>query len=96
MRRIKRYIQHPKMNGLLPAPQELHSALEDLYKYPLQETARDTLNRQLRSGISDELLAALVIDLRADNRLCQVHEHQEVQEPQIICSLGLFESIGTG
>jgi hypothetical protein len=81
---------------LFPAPPELHGALEDIYKYPLQETARDTLNRQLRSGISDEQLTALVIDLRADNRLCQVHEQEEPQEPQIICSLGLFEATDTG
>ena len=80
-------------NTLFPAPPELHSALEEIYKYPLQETARDTLNRQLRSGINDEQLAALVIDLRAENRLCQVHERlEEVREPQIICSLGLFDS----
>ena len=50
----------------------------------------------MRSRISDEQLASLVIDLRADNRLCQVHEHLESQEPQIICSLGLFESTDTG
>ena len=83
--RLKEYIDTIQPT-LFPAPPELHSALEDLYKYPLQETARDTLNRQLRSGISDDQLAALVIDLRADNRLCQVHEQGEVQEPQIICS----------
>jgi len=93
--RLKGYIDKIQPT-LFPAPPELHNALEDIYKYPLQGTARDTLNRQLRSGISDELLAALVIDLRADNRLCQVHEHLEVQEPQIICSLGLFESTDAG
>jgi superfamily II DNA or RNA helicase len=93
--RLKGYIDTIQPT-LFPAPPELHNALEDIYKYPLQGTARDTLNRQLRSGISDEQLAALVIDLRADNRLCQVHEHLEVQEPQIICSLGLFESTNTG
>src|SRR6266566_4976051 len=92
--RLKEYIDYIQPT-LFPAPPELHSALEDIYKYPLQETARDTLNRQLRSGISDEQLAALVIDLRADNRLCQVHEQREAQEPQIICSLGLFESTET-
>ncbi len=92
--RLKEYIDKTQPT-LFPAPPELHSALEDIYKYPLQETARDTLNRQLRSGISDDQLAALVIDLRADNRLCQVHEQLEAQEPQIICSLGLFESTDT-
>ncbi len=93
--RLKEYIDKTQPT-LFPAPPELHSALEDIYKYPLQGAARDTLNRQLRSGISDDQLAALVIDLRADNRLCQVHEQLEAQEPQIICSLGLFESTDTG
>lgn len=93
--RLKGYIEKTK-NMLFPPLPELHSAPEDIYKYPLQETARDTLNRQLRSGMSDDQLAALVIDLRADNRLCQVHEQLEVQEPQIICLLGLFESTDTG
>ena len=64
---------------------------EEIYRYPLQETARDTLNRQLRSGIDDDQLASLVINLREDNHLCQVHEQTEPEEPQIICSLGLFE-----
>ena len=88
--RLKEYVDKTKAT-LLPAPPELHSALEDIYQYPLQETARDTLNRQFRSGIDDDQLATLVIDLREDNRLCQVHEQLEAQEPQIICSLGLFE-----
>ena len=39
----------------------------------------------------DEDLANLVIALRDANRLCHVQEEsEEVQEPQIICSLGLF------
>jgi superfamily II DNA or RNA helicase len=89
--RLKQYIEKTK-DTLFPPPSELYSALEEIYRYPLQETARDTLNRQLRSGIDDEQLASLVINLREDNRLCQVHEQEEPQEPQIICSLGLFES----
>jgi superfamily II DNA or RNA helicase len=88
--RLKAYIEKTK-DTLFPASPELTGALEEIYKYPLQETARDTLNRQLRSGISDEQLASLVIDLRAENHLCHVHEQQEPQEPQIICSLGLFD-----
>ena len=59
--RLKEYIDTIQPT-LFPAPPELHSALEDIYKYPLQETARDTLNRQLRSGISDEQLAHLTAD----------------------------------
>jgi len=90
--RLKQYIEKTK-DTLLPPPPELYSAIEEIYRYPLQEMARDTLNRQLRSGIDDDQLANLVINLREDNRLCQVHEQSEPQEPQIICSLGLFEPI---
>lgn len=87
--RLKAFIDATQHTLFPPSP-ELHSALEEIYKYPLQETARDTLNRQLRSGVSDEQLASLVIDLRADNRLCQIQEQQEPEEPRIICSLGIF------
>ena len=88
--RLKQHVENTK-DTLLPPPPELYSAMEEIYRYPLQETARDTLNRQLRSGIDDDQLANLVINLREDNRLCQVHEQSEPEEPQIICSLGLFE-----
>lgn len=69
--------------------QELRRAIEDIYRYPLRQGATDTLNRQLRSGISDQALAELVIDLRDDDRLCIIQEEKQTREPQIICSLGL-------
>ncbi|MGO8747361.1 MAG: hypothetical protein ACLQNE_15355 [Thermoguttaceae bacterium] len=62
---------------------------EEIYTYPLRQTAVDTLNRQLRSGIADDNLAELVVELRAEGRLCIIHEEEESQEPQIICSMGL-------
>ena len=68
---------------------KLHAAVEDIYRYPLRQAATDTLNRQLRSGISDQELAQLVINLRDEERLCIVQGERETQEPQIICSLGL-------
>ena len=87
------HIVEASKNSLFPAPTELHKAIDEIYRYPLQESARDTLNRQLRAGISDDDLANLVIALRDANRLCHVQEvSDEVQEPQIICSLGLFAS----
>ena len=69
--------------------QELRRAIEDIYRYPLRQSATDTLNRQLRSDISDQGLAELVIDLRDEDRLCIVQEERQAREPQIICSLGL-------
>ena len=68
---------------------ELRRAVDEIYRYPLRQTATDTLNRQLRSGISNEALAQLVIELRNDDRLCIIHEEEQEREAQIICSMGL-------
>ncbi len=88
--RLKSYVQEIK--GTLFVTEELLKAIDDIYRYPLRQSAIDTLNRQLRSGISNEQLAELVVALRRDDRLCIVSEEIEKREPQIICSLGLFEA----
>jgi hypothetical protein len=67
----------------------LRQTIDEIYRYPLRQTATDTLNRQLRSGISDAALADLVMTLREEDRLCLVQQESRVQEPRIICSLGL-------
>lgn len=81
--------QDAHATGTLYADPELLRAIEDIYKYPLLQSATDTLNRQLKSGISDQALAELVIALRQDVRLCRVTEDMEAAEPQVICSMGL-------
>jgi superfamily II DNA or RNA helicase len=85
--RLKTYSTH--IQGTLFATQELAKAIDEIYRYPLQQSAAVTLNRQLRSGITDQQLADLAIALRAEARLCRIEEEIETQEPQIICSLGL-------
>ena len=87
--RLKSYVR--EMKGTLFVSEELLKAIDDIYRYPLRQSAIDTLNRQLRSGISDRQLAELTVALRTDDRLCIVSEEVEKREPQIICSLGLFE-----
>ena len=87
--RLKSYVQ--EMKGTLFVSEELLKGIDEIYRYPLRQSAIDTLNRQLRSGVSNEKLAELVVALRMDDRLCIVSEETEKQEPQIICSLGLFE-----
>ena len=68
----------------------LQRAVDDIYKYPLKSYAKEVLNRQLKSGISDENLANLVVSLREEDKLCIVSEGEiERKEPQIICSMGL-------
>ena len=81
-----------EVEGTLFESRELLRAIEDIYRYPLRQSTIDTLNRQLRSGISNMALSQLVIALREEDRLCLVHEeYGEVREPKIICSLGLLK-----
>ena len=92
--RLKRYADDIK--GTLFDTQQLRRAIEDIYIYPLRQVATDILNRQLRSGISDQDLAERVVELREEGRLSIIHEEEESQEPQIICSLGLANSTDGG
>lgn len=70
---------------------ELKKAIEEIYKYPLKEFAKETFNRQLRAGITDQQLAELAVSLREENKLCRIEDEAETKykEPQIICSLGI-------
>ena len=88
--RLKAYADAIK--GQLFDVEALHRAIDEIYRYPLRSTAVDSLNRQLRSGVSDDQLADIVIALREEDRLCLAGDAAaESQEPQIICSLGLFD-----
>ena len=92
-RTYTRLKQHTEaIKGQLFDVDALHKAIDDIYRYPLRQSAVDTLNRQLRSGVDDTQLADIVMALREEDRLCQGGDDAEAQEPQIICSLGLFES----
>ncbi|MBX3329882.1 MAG: hypothetical protein KF722_05745 [Nitrospira sp.] len=82
------------IKGTLFESEALLKAIDEIHRYPLRQSAVDTLNRQLRSGISDEDLAQLVISLREEDDLCLVQEEQQTQEPRIICSLGLSDTTG--
>jgi superfamily II DNA or RNA helicase len=86
--RMDRYIRENE--DTLFITEELKKAVDDIYKYPLREFARDSIGRHLKAGISDEDLALLVVSLREEDKLCIISdEEQEIQVPQIICSLGL-------
>jgi hypothetical protein len=85
--RLKRYVGF--MKGTLFETDELRKAIDGIYRYPLRQGAVDTLNRQLKAGISDERLVNLVLALRDEDRLCIINEEVQAQEPVILCSLGL-------
>ena len=88
--RLKQYAEDIK--GQLFDVDALHRAIDDIYRYPLRPSAVDTLNRQLRSGVGDAQLAEIVVSLREEDRLSLAGDESEAQEPQIICSLGLFDT----
>ena len=67
----------------------LHQAIDEIYESPLTEAARELLNRELRTGISDERLADLVLSLHEEDRLCVPKDDVVAREPKIICSLGI-------
>ena len=87
--RLRSYAERNR--GTLWVTEALEQAIEQIFRYPLQQGATDALNRQLRSGVSDMSLAELVVSLYEQGRLCIVHEEPLSREPQIICSLGLVE-----
>jgi hypothetical protein len=67
----------------------LHQAIEAIYEAPLTESARDLLNREMRSGIHNEKLVDLVLSLLEEDRLCVSQDDIEARESKIICSLGI-------
>jgi superfamily II DNA or RNA helicase len=86
--RLVRYAD--QVRGTLFDTNDLHRTIEDIYRYPLRSGAVDTLNRQIRAGVTDASLAELAISLRAENRLSIIDEEQQREEPSIICSLGVY------
>ena len=90
--RLKQYAEEVK--NTLFERQELHRAIEDIYRYPLRDAAKDALNRLLRSHVSNADLAQKVIALRDADALCVKEEEGESREPRIICSMGLSAAEG--
>ena len=70
----------------------LRAVVDAVYRRPLRQSAADSINRQIRSKISDDALADLVVALHDDDRLCVPGEGPERREPRIICSLGVFRT----
>ncbi len=85
--RLKSYAEH--VRGTLFATDALNRAIQDIHRFPLRESARDTLNRQLRVGLTDEVLAQLVLALREEGKLSVDESDEAPVEPRIVCSLGL-------
>jgi superfamily II DNA or RNA helicase len=86
--RLKQYAEEVKNIPLFDRP-ELHRAIEEIYRFPLREAAKDALNRLLRSHASNEAIAQKVLALRDADALTVKSEEIVSREPRIICSMGL-------
>ncbi len=86
--RLTRYYEEFK--NTLFVTDGLKRAIDDIYKYPIKESAKETIGRQLKAGVLDDVLGNLVVALREDDKLCIITDEDQVnREPQIICSLGI-------
>ena len=89
--RLKRYLDHELERNPLLVPTDLDKAIDEIYRYPLRQSAINTLSSRFKDGIDDQQLADLVLALRTDHLLCIISEEEHEQEPQIICSMGIFQ-----
>lgn len=86
--RLQDFLRHRE--GDLFLTDAVRAAIQAIYDHPLTTEAVDKLNRQIRSGISDDDLAALVTTLHRDDRLVVANLHDtDLKEARILCSLGL-------
>jgi superfamily II DNA or RNA helicase len=85
--RLKKYAS--EVRGTLFDTLELQRAIDEIYRFPLQQSAADQLNRQMKNNSDSQQLAQLAMALREEGRLCLVQEEAAAKEPRIICSLGL-------
>jgi hypothetical protein len=68
---------------------KLDRVIEEIYRYPFYQSTAGRINRQIKSGASDEQLFELVSSLRDEERLCVIDDREAEREPRIICSMGL-------
>jgi superfamily II DNA or RNA helicase len=79
-----------RYTGTLFARAEIKQAINDIYQFPLREFAQESIRRQLKAGADHDTIVLMVIALHEDDKLVvRSDDEQPVQEPQIICSLGL-------
>ena len=89
--RLQDYLRHRADDLFLT--DHVRSSIQAIYDHPLTTEAVDKLNRQLRTNITDDDLAALVTQLHRDDRLVMVNLHESRQaEARIVCSMGLADT----
>ncbi len=90
---LQRYYE--SVRNTLSDVDALKKTIDDIYHYPLRETAREIINRRIRFGCTDEEMALLTMRLREEGRLCVIEQKEQdnLRTPQIICSMGISASL---
>jgi superfamily II DNA or RNA helicase len=87
---LQRY--YASVRNSLFEPDALKRTIQDIFDYPLRESAREIINRRLKLGsTTDEDLATLCMQLRDEGRLSVIEQKdkEDVKMPHIICSMGI-------
>lgn len=70
--------------------EDLKLAINDIYNYPLLDTAKLTVGQMLRRNQNNDEIVKYVIDLRKNGALCRLPVEENInREPAIVCSLGM-------
>ena len=87
---LEEYCQNPPTLFFSQEKKDLLKlAIDDIYNYPLLESAKFTLGRMLRTSTSDDIVDC-VLEMRKNFSLCRIDEDKSKhKEPSIICSMGL-------
>lgn len=74
----------------LLVPENLKSAIDDIYNYTLKEKAKDTLSLLIRRGADIQSIIDLVLEYKDnDDLVIKKDDDSSYKGPQIICSMGL-------
>lgn len=91
-RLLEQYYSQPNTLFFTQEKKELLKlAIDDIYNFPLLESAKGTLGRMLRNSTPDEIVDT-ILAMRQDGCFCRVEEDpNRKKEPSIICSMGLTQ-----
>lgn len=69
---------------------DLKHAIDDIYNYPLLDSAKLTVGQMLRRNRNNDEIVQYVLDLRKNGALCRLPvEENAHRDPVIVCSLGM-------
>ena len=90
--RIFSILQNRLKEDVLPLfEQNLKSAADQIYTYPMKETAKNALGKMLQKHLPVDDIIQTVLEFHKDNELCIVPEEEDSSpfSARIICSMGL-------